>query len=81
MKIGVCTTDFKTMPTAELFSRIRGYGFDTVQFSFADVAESRFVPGGQIEIPESIDDALVRLVAAEAQRCRLPIGAINVLAP
>jgi len=77
MRIGVCTTDFGTMPAAELFGRIRGHGFDTVQFSFADVAESCFVPSGQIEIPARIDDSLVRLVAAEAQRCRLPIGAVN----
>ena len=77
MRIGVCTTDFETMPTAELFSRIRGHGFDAVQFSFANVTESRFIPSGQIEIPENIDDSLVRLVAAEAQRCRLPIGAVN----
>ena len=77
MRIGVCTTDFETMPAAELFSRIRGCGFDTVQFSFADVSESRFIPTGQIEIPENIDDSLIRLVAAEAQRYRLPIGAVN----
>ena len=77
MRIGVCTTDFGTMPAAELFDRIRGYGFDTVQFSFADAAESGFVPSGQIEIPERIGDALVRLVAAEARRCRLPVGAVN----
>lgn len=77
MRIGVCTTDFGTIPAAELFSRIRGYGFEAVQFSFADVSESRFVPSGQIEIPERIDDSLVRLVAAEAERCHLPIGAVN----
>ena len=77
MRIGVCTTDFGTMPAAELFGRISGYGFDTVQFSFADAAESGFVPSGQIEIPERIDGALVRLVAAEAQRRGLPIGAVN----
>jgi len=65
------------MPAAELFGRIRGHGFDTMQFNFADVAEARFVPTGQIEIPESIDNSLVRLVAAEAQRCRLPIAAVN----
>jgi len=65
------------MPAAELFGRIRGHGFDAVQFSFADVSESRFVPTGQIEIPERIDDSLVRLVAAEAGRCGLPIAAVN----
>ena len=77
MRIGVCTTDFGTMPAAELFGRIRGHGFDAVQFSFADVSESRFVPTGQIEIPERIDDSLVRLVAAEAGRAGLPIAAVN----
>ena len=77
MRIGVCTTDFVTMPAAELFGRIRGHGFDAVQLSFADVAESRFTPDGRIEIPETIDDSLVRLVAAEALRCGLPIAAVN----
>jgi len=77
MRIGVCSTDLGTFPAAELFRRIRCCGFETVQFSFADVTESRFVPTGQIEIPGRIDDALVRLVAAEAQRCELPIGAVN----
>jgi sugar phosphate isomerase/epimerase len=65
------------MPAAELFGRIRGHGFETVQFAFSDVTEARFVPSGQIEIPENIDDALIRLVAAEAKRCCLPIGAVN----
>jgi len=65
------------MPAAELFGRIRGHGFDAVQFSFADVAESRFVPTGQIEIPEYIDDSVIHLVAAEARRTRLPIAAVN----
>jgi len=65
------------MPAAALFSRIRALGFETVQFAFSDVTEARFVPSGQIEIPARIDDSLVSLVAAEARRNRLPIGAVN----
>lgn len=77
MKTGICTTDFKTMPCEQLFSRIAEIGFETVQLAFASVAECGYTPDESIEIPESVDPAVVKLIRETAGRYGLEISAVN----
>lgn len=77
MRIGIATTDFTTLPGNVLLDRIKGYGFEAVQLSLADVAEVGFVPNGEIEIPEILDPAAVAQVGRQARGRRLPLVALN----
>ena len=68
MRTGICTTDFEhsTHPayTAEtVFTKISEMGYTCTQFAFSSIAETDFIPTGQIEIPPSIPSAA--LTAAE----------------
>lgn len=69
MKIGICTTDFKTQPVEALFARIRGYGFSQVQLSLASIGEE--------ELPAQIDPGLIERIRRSAQDNALEIVAIN----
>ena len=77
MRIGVCTTDFPTLPADGLFARIARIGFECVQFSFASVAEAGYDAGPALEIPPAIAPETVRLVAACAEKYSLPVVAVN----
>lgn len=77
MKIGACTTDFEPAPARELFAKIRGMGFDSVQLAFASLAEMDFTPTGQIEIPPAIPDGVIELVNVLSREYDLPIDGIN----
>ena len=80
MKTGVCTTDFEKLPLVpadELFARIRGIGFECVQFAFSSVAEADFTPTGQLELPGEISPETVRAVGRASERRGLPVEVIN----
>ena len=77
MRIGICTTDFSTLPAQKLFARIAGLGFACVQFSFASVAEAGFDAGPDLEIPPRIEARTVSLVERAAAESGLPIAAVN----
>ena len=77
MRIGVCTTDFPTLPVETLFSRIAALGFECVQFAFASAAEAGFEAGPALEIPPEIAPETVRRVKDAAKAYGLPIVAIN----
>ncbi len=82
MRTGVCTTDFEhegqPLRNADsLFAVIRGYGFEAVQFAFSSIAETGFVPTGEIEIPAAIPYAAVLQADRAARKYDLPIEVIN----
>ena len=82
MCTGVCTTDFEhegqPLRNADsLFALIRSYGFEAVQFAFSSIAETGFVPNGEIEIPASIPYAAVLQADRAARKYDLPIEVIN----
>lgn len=82
MRTGICTTDFEVTgqisPTADrLFGRIAEFGFECVQFAFSSIAESEFVPTGQIEIPDRIPTSALDAAARSAGRYNLPVEVIN----
>lgn len=82
MRTGVCTTDFehKDVPlyTADkLFDRMKEMGFGVVQFAFSSIAETDFVPTGQIEIPSAIPYGAVVAADRAANRSGLPIEVVN----
>ncbi len=78
MRIGVCTTDFENaMPAGELFDKIAGMGFETVQLAFASVSECGFVPSAQVEIPEYIPMRAIRAIRRAARDSGLSVGAVN----
>lgn len=82
MRTGVCTTDFEhagePLRNADsLFSVIRGFGFECVQFAFSSIAETGFVPTGEIEIPETIPYKAVVAADRAAHKHGLPIEVIN----
>jgi sugar phosphate isomerase/epimerase len=76
MRIGISTTDFPQMPASLLFGQISEYGFGVIQLGLTNLSESRFVPDGLYEIPETIDAALIR-AASSAKRYGLDIAALN----
>ena len=77
MRIGICTTDFDTLPARELFGRIARLGFECVQFSFATVTEAGFEAGPALEIPPAISPETVAAVKAAAGEYGLPVVAVN----
>lgn len=77
MRIGIASTDFPAMSWQALLDRVRYYGFEALQLSLADVAEIGFVPNGEIEIPASLDEAVVRRIAEDTSAMALPIVALN----
>ncbi len=77
MRIGICTTDFSTLPAQELFARIANMGFACVQFSFASVSEADFEAGPALEIPPRIEASTVSLVERAVKKSGLPIAAVN----
>jgi len=82
MRTGVCTTDFEhagePLRRADtLFGVIRDFGFSCVQFAFSSIAETGFVPTGEIEIPAVIPYAAVVEADRAAARHGLPIEVIN----
>jgi len=81
-KCGVCSTDFESPDrapyTAEiLFQKMKERGFEAVQFAFSSIAESDFIPNGQIEIPSDIPAAAIRAVTENAQKYGIPVEVIN----
>jgi len=82
MRTGICTTDFEKTGVKPdcadtLFAAIRELGFECVQFAFSSIAETDFVPNGQIEIPAEIPAEAIRAADAAAARHHLPIEVIN----
>jgi len=77
MRIGVCTTDFETVPADLLFKKIKNHGFKVTQFSFVSISESNFVPNGEIEIAKNIDKSVVELVKKTSEKYNIPIVGVN----
>ncbi len=82
MRTGVCTTDFehKNIPLRQadsLFGKIASYGFEAVQFAFSSIAETDFVPDGEIEIPHPIPMKAITAADRAAIQHNLPIRVIN----
>ena len=77
MQIGICTTDFDTMPMETLFSKIAQMGFSSVQLAFATLAEANFVPDGVCEIPRAIPHDLPARIASCAAAHNLRILCVN----
>jgi sugar phosphate isomerase/epimerase len=69
MKIGICTTDFKTHSVESLFEKIQRHGFDQVQFDFETIGEE--------EMPERIGVPLIESILEASGKRRLEIVAVN----
>jgi len=77
MKIGIATTDFDTCKTDRLFESAANLGFESVQFAFASIEESDFIPDDRIEIPPSVGPALVKKVKEAANARKITIPSVN----
>ncbi len=81
MKTGICTTDFEpNRPLRDadgLFALIREMGYECVQFAFSSIAETGFVPNGQLELPGELPSAAVRAAEKASAAHGLPIRVIN----
>lgn len=69
MKIGVCTTDFRSQPVESLFDEVKSYGFTQVQFSFDSIGEE--------QIPVKIAPHLTKDILKAANERGLEIVAVN----
>ena len=82
MRTGVCSTDFEhegqPLRNADsLFAVIQEYGFEAVQFAFSSIAETGFVPTGEIEIPAAIPYRAVVEADRAAAKYGLPVEVVN----
>ena len=77
MRTGICTTDLETMPAGQLFTKLNSLDTPVTQLSFASVAETGFVPDGSIEIPAAVDEKVLALIKACAEKYRVEIAAVN----
>lgn len=77
MRIGICTTDLKTMPAEQVFKKLSDLGTPVTQLSFASIAEMGFVPDGNIEIPAYVDEKVLQLIINSAKKYRVEIAAVN----
>ena len=82
MRTGICTTDFEKTGTPLLsadllFGKIRAMGYTCTQFAFSSIAETGFVPNGQIEIPAVIPSAALKAAERAQSGHDLPIMVIN----
>ncbi len=77
MRCGICTTDVKPASTDVIFRKIKGWGFECVQFSFVSVIESNFIEDGRIEIPWSVSPAAIDAIIRASEKYSLPIEAVN----
>lgn len=77
MRTGICTTDLKTMPAEQLFAKLNSLGTPVTQLSFASVAETGFIPDGNIEIPAVVDKEVIKLIRACAEKYQVEIAAVN----
>ena len=77
MRTGICTTDLKTMPAEQLFEKLNSLGTPVTQLSFASVAETVFIPDGNIEIPAEVDKDVINLIKVCAEKYGVEIAAVN----
>lgn len=77
MEIGVCTTDFETLPLETLFGKIERLGFTSVQLSFDTIEECDFQADGVFEIPWSVPAEITRQIQFSADRHGLRILCVN----
>lgn len=78
MRIGLCTTDFDhVLPAGDLFRKVASLGYETVQLAFASVAECRFTPSAQIEIPSFVPDSAIDAIRTASEETGISIGAVN----
>lgn len=82
MRTGICTTDFEHSKhpayTADtVFGKMSAMGYTCTQFSFSTIAETDFVPSGQIEIPAEIPAAALGAAEKASAKYSLPICVIN----
>ncbi len=77
MNVGVCTTDFPTLPAEELFAKIAELGFSSVQLCFGSVAETNFACSPHFDIPACIPEEAVSAIRSAAEKHRLDIVACN----
>lgn len=69
MSLGIFTPEVSAQSPAELFTKIRDYGFTKVQFDFASVDKE--------EMPERISDQLLAECKAQAEKNNIEISVIN----
>ena len=77
MQIGICTTDFPSMPMEALFSSIKQMGFSSIQLAFATLDECNFIPDGVCEIPPELPESLTARIADCAKAHSLRIVCVN----
>lgn len=81
-RCGVCSTDFESVShspysAAVLFAKMKERGFEAVQFAFSSIAETDFVPNGQIEIPAVIPPSAVAAVKLQSEANGIPVCVVN----
>lgn len=77
MRTGICTTDLQTMPAEKLFEKLGDLGTPVTQLSFASIAETDFVPDGNIEFPATVDEKVLQLIIKYAEKYHVEIAAVN----
>lgn len=76
-RVGICTTDFDTMTSDDLFKTVRSLGFKAVQFSFASVTETGFSVTGQHELPGEVDERAIFAINNASAKYGVDIAAVN----
>ena len=78
MRIGLCTSDFpRAYPAAELFEKVAGLGFESVQLAFSSVSECGFLPDSHIEIPAGVSPAAIEAILEASRRTGISVSAVN----
>lgn len=78
MRIGICTTDFKThMPAMDLFRKMADMGYETTQLAFSSVTECGFAADTRIEIPGSVSLEAIAAIRAAAEATGITVCAVN----
>ncbi len=77
MLIGVCSSDFKRSNAADLFEKVRNHGFEILQFGFASITETDFVPDRKIELPPEIPAKALAAVEINSAKTNIPVQVIN----
>ena len=78
MRIGLCSSDFKTpMKCDDLFKKMADLKFTVTQVGLASVLETNFVPTGNIEIPWKVEDDVIRMLVNASEKYGIEIISLN----
>ena len=78
MRIGLCSSDFKTpMKCDDLFKKMAELKFTVTQVGLASVLETNFVPTGNIEIPWKVEDDVIRMLMNASEKYGIEIISLN----